>query len=197
MKENLKIDKEMLKNLKLKIKADKKLLVIISIGILGMIFLAFTDLLSADDKGKTEMKSVGAVQTYEQNYKEQIENDLKKLISSIDGAGKTKVMVTLDSGTKSIYAIDEAFDESNDISTNGENSDERYKHNSKKEYIIVKNSENDETGMVIEVMQPQIRGVAVVCEGANSAVVKQNITDTITAVLNISSTRVSITKMSN
>lgn len=50
--------------------------------------------------------------------------------------------------------------------------------------------------MIIKLIQPKIRGVAVVCEGGGSDAVRQEITQAITAVLDISASRVYITKMS-
>ncbi|MEG0978783.1 MAG: hypothetical protein RR911_00920 [Oscillospiraceae bacterium] len=193
-------DKVDLKELIIRIKSDKKLLVILGIGLLGMVMLLFSELFGGEnDAPKSKQKQVeyGNQYTYEQNYKVQVQDDLKKLISSIDGAGRTKVMVTLDSGSKSIYAVDENVKENSD----SENKDSEYSKTSDysrdTKHIIVNSADKNEDGLVIEIIQPQIRGVAIVCEGASSAVVRQNISDTVTAVLNISSTRVCITKMTN
>lgn len=181
-----------------KIKEDKKLLAILSIGLIGMILLLMTEITGKDKNKKQQVKTAdnSTQYTYEQNYKNSVQNDLQKIISSIDGAGKTTVMITLDSGSKSVYAIDEKTS-NNDDSLEKENEYKKSSQNSKNtEHIIIKDSLNkDEKGLIVEVIQPQIRGVAIVCEGADSAVVRQNITDTVTAVLNISSTRVCITKM--
>lgn len=181
-----------------KIKEDKKLLAILSIGLIGIILLLMTEITGKDKNKKQQVKTAdnSTQYTYEQNYKNSVQNDLQKIISSIDGAGKTTVMITLDSGSKSVYAIDEKTS-NNDDSLEKENEYKKSSQNSKNtEHIIIKDSLNkDEKGLIVEVIQPQIRGVAIVCEGADSAVVRQNITDTVTAVLNISSTRVCITKM--
>ncbi len=181
-----------------KIKENKKLLAILSIGLIGIILLLMTEITGKDKNKKQQVKTAdnSTQYTYEQNYKNSVQNDLQKIISSIDGAGKTTVMITLDSGSKSVYAIDEKTS-NNDDSLEKENEYKKSSQNSKNtEHIIIKDSLNkDEKGLIVEVIQPQIRGVAIVCEGADSAVVRQNITDTVTAVLNISSTRVCITKM--
>lgn len=41
---------------------------------------------------------------------------------------------------------------------------------------------------------PKIKGVLVVCEGADSAIVKQNIIDSVRTVLGVASSRVSVQK---
>lgn len=181
-----------------KIKDDKKLFAILSIGLIGMILLLISEFTGKEKNQKQQLKTAdnSTQYTYEQNYKKQVQNDLQKIISSIDGAGKTTVMITLDSGSKSIYAIDEKTSDNDEHLEKESENKKSSQHSKNTEHIIIKDSLNkDEKGLIVEVIQPQIRGVAIVCEGADSAVVRQNITDTVTAVLNISSTRVCITKM--
>lgn len=50
-----------------------------------------------------EKESVTAAQSQE-TYAEDIEKRLTEIVSSIDGAGKTRVMVTLESGAEQVYA---------------------------------------------------------------------------------------------
>lgn len=191
--------KEVFKDLKTKVKADKKLLFIIGIGIVGMLLLVITEFTSTtDDNVEKVAKATNkdTQYTYEQKYKCQIQSELQKLISSIDGAGQTKVMVTLDSGSKSVYAVDEKVDDNTDTQQGDTNYKKNNDYSRQTEHIIVNSSKDDE-GLVIEVLQPKVRGVAVVCQGADSAMVRKDITDTVTAVLDIDSNRVCITKMIN
>lgn len=53
-----------------------------------------------------EKESVTAAQSQE-TYAEDIEKRLTEIVSSIDGAGKTRVMVTLESGAEQVYARNE------------------------------------------------------------------------------------------
>ncbi|MBQ4604094.1 MAG: stage III sporulation protein AG, partial [Clostridia bacterium] len=63
------------------------------------------------------------------------------------------------------------------------------------EYVIV-DGDSGERGIVVRVAEPKIRGVAVVCKGADSETVRSRIVETVTALLDISSARVSVAKMS-
>ena len=100
------------------------------------------------------------------------------MISSIQGAGRAKVMVTLESSDENVYAVEE---KSNDSSY--ENS------------VVIVENDDGENGILLKVTQPRIRGVAVVCAGGASPTVRQSIIDTLTAVLDISSARISIATM--
>ncbi len=58
------------------------------------------------------------------------------------------------------------------------------------EYVYL---DDDET--LQKVIEPQIRGVVVTCEGADSAVVREEITRLLKTVLNIPSTKVCVNKL--
>ena len=46
------------------------------------------------------------LQVLNDDYETELENRLTELIESIDGAGKTKVMLTVDCGDENVYATD-------------------------------------------------------------------------------------------
>ena len=127
----------------------------------------------------------------QETYVEDIEKRLTEIVSSIDGAGKTRVMVTLESGAEQVYARNEKIKSD----TSGGTALEKENFSDEKEYVLIE-SDGNEGGMIIKLIQPKIRGVAVVCEGGGSDAVRQEITQAITAVLDISASRVYITKMS-
>ena len=96
-------------------------------------------------------------------------------------------MITLESGNEDVYLHN--YDYGEDIDEVGAGNREV-----KDEYVIV-DSGGTENGIVIRVEEPKIRGVAVVCEGGGNAYVKTQIISTVTALLDISSARVSVAKM--
>ena len=162
--------------IKERLKGDKRLAVIVCAGIAGILLLMLSELVPHSEEKKAEEPAETGLAEYEQS----IEERLSELISSIDGAGRTRVMITLDSGDENVYA------------TKDKSSEKSYE----KEYVVIKN-DGDEDGMLLKVIEPEIRGVAVVCEGADSASVKQEIINTVTAVLGVGTSRVNIAKMKN
>lgn len=177
-----------------KLKADKKLLIIMLIGFLGILILLFSEIGSKPDNEKVKDELTTEIQNQsncEYTYVEDVEKKLGDLIRSIEGAGRAKVMVTLENGVEQVYA---SQDKTRSSSSSGETSFEE-SLDKENQYIIIKSSDDGEKGLIVKIIQPSIRGVAVVCDGADSAVVKQNIVETVTAVLGISSAKVSIAKM--
>lgn len=160
-----------------KIKRDRKLAIIICVGLAGIILLTLSELMPP--KNKTEEKTSEKSETYiRDSYEEDIEKRLTSIVSAIDGAGRTQVMVTLASGDENVYAVKEK---------SSDGSRER-------EYIVI-DSDDNESGLLLKVIEPEIRGVAIVCEGADSAKVRQEIVSSVSAVLGISTNRISIAKI--
>lgn len=162
--------KQFATNLTEKIPREKRPAVLIVCGIIVMLIIMF----SGTSGEKEEI--VSAEDNITENYVQETERKLSEIIGSINGAGKTKVMVTLDSGEENIYACDINED--------------------RNEYVVIKTS-SQEGGLLLKIVQPKIRGVAVVCDGGDSYKVQSDILSAVCSVLDISSARVSITKMKN
>ncbi len=168
--------KKILQRICEKTKLDKRAIVIIFIGLIGVVLLTVTELVpeKGDEPEVTETtESVG----YD-DYAQKTEKQLEELISCIQGAGKTKVMVTLECSDENVYATEE-----------------KSKDSSYESSVVIVENQDGENGVLLKITQPKIRGVAVVCSGGASPTVKQSIIETITAVLDISSARVSIATM--
>ena len=160
-------------------KTDKKLLIIVVIGIVGVLLLVLSELLPEKKTDEVDDNTL-RISSNTDDYETELENRLTDLIESIDGAGKSKVMLTVDCGDESVYATENKND-------NGKN---------ETKYVLVENDGND-SGILLKVWMPEIRGVAIVCQGADSAKVREEITGVVTAVLGISTNRINIAKMNN
>ncbi len=163
------------------LKKDKKLFVVLILAVAGIIFLVISELKISD---KTEVKESVGITTTE--YAEMIEEKLTFLISSIDGAGETVVMVTVETGEENIYAKQAKSDE--------ENNENKASTSYEYEYIVIKTASSSENGMLLKVVEPSIRGVAVVCDGGENAAVRENIINTVSAVLDIKTNKISVCK---
>lgn len=140
-----------LKNL---LDSEKMRKIIIIAGVVGiaLIFLSnYIDLGSISNSKREEEFSVTT-------YSTQIQNDLQSVISMIEGAGKTEVLLTMENSVEYVY-LDKGAEKTKEI-------------------------------------EPLIRGVLVVCEGGDSPVVVERITQAVTKALDISSAKVCITKLS-
>ena len=86
--------------------ADEKQRVnlLVCMGLAGLLLLAVSSWLPADSS--TQSAAPAAMTDSTADYAAELETRLTALISRVEGAGKTAVMVTLESGSESIYATD-------------------------------------------------------------------------------------------
>ena len=176
---------EFLKNIKgLKIGKRNTVLVVLAAAVLVLLLLSES---LADSQKQTALKS--DTEAYAQQYIESTQKELETLLESINGAGRVRVMLTLENCYENVYA--KAYNQSES------NQSDMQKSENTEEYVIIKNGSNTEESLLIKVYEPKIKGVAVVAQGAGNATVKKAITQTVCALFNISSTRVSVEKMAN
>ena len=96
----------------------------------------------------------------------------KELIEQLDGAGKTVVMVTLESGEETIYAVDTQSGQMQNQETH---------------VLLEDGSALEETTYL-----PAVCGVAVVCDGGGDVRVAARITELVRALLDLSANRICV-----
>ena len=158
-----------------RLKADKKLLLIVLLGLAGMLLLLFSGTEKTEKVPDTISADITAVE-------KSIEEKLSLLIKTVEGAGKVKVVVTVDCLEEKTVAI-------NSEAENGENKSEY-----KSEYVIIEDS-GDADGLLLKITAPVIRGVGITCEGAESGNVRQEIIRLVSASLGVPVNRIWVAKM--
>lgn len=156
--------------------------VMLILGIISVVLIIISEFVT--EKPKSQEKE--QVQSSFFDYESDIENRLCDIISQINGAGRVKVMVTLKSGEEKKYAYNEMFQAKND-----ENSSDSKTEN---EYVVIDGEKGDEC-VLLKTEFPEIQGVIVVCDGGDNSVIKNEITNAVSALLNISTNNISVIKM--
>ena len=105
-------------------------------------------------------------------YQTQLEQRLETLVSQMSGAGKTTVMVTLETGEESVYAVDT---QSGELQTQNT-------------HVLL----DDGSALTETVYLPQVQGVAVLCEGGGDVRMAARITEMIGALLDLPSNRICV-----
>ena len=163
-----------------KIKSPK---VLIAAGIAGMVLILLSSFLPS---GKKTEQSVCADAVTAEEYAGQLEKRIAGTVQSITGSRKVDVIVTLESGVRYTYA-----DTNEDTSANKTESDYESTSNERKQsYITVRNADGGEQALLVTAHMPEVRGVAIVCEGGDDPVLNEKIKNAVTAALNITSKRV-------
>ena len=125
-----------------------------------------------------------------------LEQRLSEMVSRIDGAGRSCVMVTMESTREAVYAQD--LRETEDTSSSSESGRTTESGNiSREQTHILMDRGSGEEPLVEKQIEPQVRGVMILCEGAENPVVEQRLTEAVKPVLVIPASRICVEKISN
>ena len=113
----------------------------------------------------------------EETAQPDLETKLSEILSQISGVGETRVLLTEASGSKTIYQMDTAQNQSN-LDT-----------------VIIMDRDREENGLVKQVLSPVYKGAIVVCRGADSAGVRLAVVEAVCSVTGLSSDCVTVLKM--
>ena len=138
------------------------------LGAAAMLLLLLSELFTPSEKPA----AASAVPAEESAYRQQLEQQLSDLVAQVEGAGRTTVMITLESGEETIYALDTLSGQTQQQQTN----------------VLL----DDGTALAQTVCTPRVCGVAVVCEGGGDVRVAARITELVGALLDVPSNRICV-----
>ena len=164
------------------LKKDKKKFIVAVFAVVGIFLIGVSALLPDGRKKQADELTTPQKAFDEEAYTKQLEDKIAAMVSSISGAGRAKVFVTLDCDYETVYA------KNGSLSMDQDASDE------KSEYIIL-DEENREDGLVLRTVTPRVRGVAVTCEGGGSREVANAVAQMLSAVLDVGMNHISVAKI--
>lgn len=163
-------------------KDDKKRINLLLVsGLAGMLLLCMSEWLPAGQSTQNAAQSSQQSQTAAE-YEQQLETRLAALIRAMDGAGETVVMVTLDCGEKTTYAADTQTEKTSE--------DTRSSAASQRTHLLA-----GAQPVVQSVQAPQVRGVAVLCQGGGNAGTQRRITELVSALTGVGASHITVNKM--
>ena len=147
-------------------------------GWTAVILLIGIVLLLIPGNGSDENQDPGIIESMDNILS--LEEALSEILSTVQGAGKVRVMLSVASGEETIYQ--------NDTNTQENGS-------GRQDTVIVSDSDRNELGLVKQINPPVYRGAIVVCQGADSPVVRLAVTEAVATVTGLTSDKISILKM--
>ncbi len=180
------------KNLLNKFGKDKILILILA-GVLLMVVTLPT--------GKTSQSKESATVSEESDsmsvdmYEEYVEKRLEKVLSSVDGVGKVKVMLSVKNSSEKVLAKDETYSDSSSNDVSGTDSSENVDTEKISTHIFYDTSDGSRPYVVMENM-PVVDGAIIVCEGGDNKELVNDITNAVYGLLNIPVHKIKVMKMS-
>lgn len=170
------------------LKDNKRARWVVIFGVTGMILIVVSGYFNGEIPPKEKE------QYPQQDYAEDLEHQLKNLLEGVDSVGEVTIMVTLDSSQEYVYAENVRSSSDETISYQGSSPESTVvREEVDSEYVFVDAGSNRQA-LKIQEIEPQIRGVVVVCQGADSPIVKANVTEAVTTSLGIGASQVCVLK---
>ena len=146
---------------------------------LGIVLL----LLPGENEKKQEGGAPDAAEDFDRTA---LQEEMEEILSSLDGVGHLKLMLTVDGGS----AYELARDEAQTQKRGGEDTGERTQ---KSETVVLGSGASAEV-VVTRSRFPAFIGALVVCEGGDRAEVRLRVTQAVTALTGLASDRITVVK---
>ncbi len=157
--------------------SDKKMRLLMIAGLAGILLIALSEWLPQKDD-PADAPSAATVTAAQ--VETALENRITALIRQVQGVGECRVLVTLESGSRYVYAADSSYA----VGTTETGS----------EKTLLVDTDAGPVGLLVTEIQPTVKGVAVVCTGGDDPSVRAQVTGLICAAFNLSSGRVCVAK---
>lgn len=158
---------------------DKKIRLLMIVGVVGILLIALSEWLPR--RSSREITDTSTASTVSAAQVESaLEKRIAALIGQVEGVGDCRVMVTLESGSRFVYAADRTYSGK----TEGAGS----------EKTLIVETDTGPIGLLVTEIQPSVKGVAIVCDGGGDSTVCRQVTGLVCAAFNISSGRVCVAK---
>lgn len=194
-----KLKKENLQRLNLSKRAATNLIIVFCLG-LALILIAdfYRDIggKEATQEGlfdESTQTNGSAYDASEPDYVRNLENELSSILGKIQGAGRVSVMITLESGKEIVPAKDESISDKvtneKDKSGGTRVTDEKTTDD---EVVFTTAQGGNSKPLIIKEINPEVKGVIVVAEGAKDSKIKLRISQAVQTVLDIPAYRVTV-----
>lgn len=133
--------------------------------------------------GKEEAPESTVIEVETEPSEHDLETRLEQLLSKIDGAGAVEVLLTVRSGSETLYQ------------TNTETDSEESAARQSVSTVIIEDADNAESGLIRRTDPPVYLGAVVVCQGADDPKVKLAIVEAVRCVTGLGADQISVVKM--
>lgn len=175
-----------------KIRSDKRWQIGVAVVLVGLCLIVFFSQSGLFKKSSTAMKTETKAEVSTDPVV-QLENRLSEILSKIEGAGKTDVLITVSSTREKITANSTSTNAS--TSQNGSGNTVTSTHVTSQPVLVSSGGKTEP--YIVQERMPEIVGVIVVAEGGKDPVVRLNVLRAVETALDISADQVEIYSRNN
>ncbi|MBC8531160.1 hypothetical protein [Gehongia tenuis] len=180
------------------IKKVKNFEIIIAVIVVAVILAIYGSTLIGGDKDPApkEESAAESAEPVDASTKADNEARLKKVLEAIDGAGRVEVMITYESGPEMVPAMNQSTTTQESEEFTGTDTVRQSRTTDESQNPVVASGQEDDL-LVLKEVEPEVRGVIVVAEGASDIQVQLNLQRAVQTVLNVPADKVEVFSMKN
>ena len=127
-------------------------------------------------------------------YERQLEDRVKKILSTVDGVGKVDVMIVLKSSEEKILRTDrsKSVSESDELDSDG--ASRSVKSSDTQESTVLTGNGAGSAPIVEKELKPEIEGIIVSAQGGGNAVIKEEISAALEALFHVPRHKIRVLK---
>ena len=157
---------------------------LVLLGIVGMLLILFSGGESDEQTEPVEI-SLPSFTDSTEDYRLKLQSDLEEILSSISGAGRVSVMLSLEGTTEYVYA--QQIHSSSDVNDGKTSSD--YENE-----LVMVEKKDGKTALVTKILRPKVSGVLIVCDGADNILLTEQLINSAASALGITTANISVAK---
>ena len=119
----------------------------------------------------------------QEKSEQSVETQLEALLEQLKGAGKVKVMLTVSTGSETVYQTDENHNDNKDSSS------------CRWETVIISTDANGEEGLIKQINPPQYLGAVILCQGGDEPTVRLSIVEAVSKLTGLGADKICVLKM--
>lgn len=173
---------------------EKGIKIIVTLGLVGVALIFLSDFIFPKKEEKTAQIEDTRIEYKADEYHEELEKKLTKILKNIEGLEDISVMVTLESTAEYIFASEEKSQSDSQQQYNESGIEkEQQKSQSENKYILVEGKTGKKDALVQTILEPRVRGVLIVCKGSDNPYIQQKILEAVSKLFDISTTQIYVT----
>ncbi len=179
------------------IKKVKNFEIIIAVIVVAVILAIYGSTLIGGDKDPAPKEdAVESAESVDASTNADNEARLKKVLEAIDGAGRVEVMITYESGPEMVPAMNQSTTTQESEEFTGTDTVRQSRTTDESQNPVIASGQEDDL-LVLKEVEPEVRGVVVVAEGASDIQVQLNLQRAVQTVLNVPADKVEVFSMKN
>lgn len=128
-------------------------------------------------------------------YLEKMEKELEELLGQVDGAGKVKVMITLEQSAELVVLTNVKETQRKTEESGAGNAGKKGQETIREESAVYDEASKGKTPYVVKKHYPQVQGVIVIAQGAGTGRVSKELTEAVQALFGLEAHKIKVLKL--